>query len=432
MKLILLVISLILLHGKGWSAELAEERVLPLKTCIDKTLENHPDIRQLLYAVEQKKAALAAGRGVNLPQVFAVAEYDPLKTFVMPQNGNFETTEEASWRAGITITQKLYDFGTSRGRIEASKHAEDIARLSLVEAKMLLIFQVQTLYDSLLLHKAAIRAREEDLKTRQALYNQARELRISGLKTRADEARFLASLYSAEEALLEARASFLRAKNLMELYMGESIEADSAYENLLEERSLIALDGEKAKALKARLLTKNKKMELQKQMISRSEALLKSAKGERFGSIDASASYFRESNLSDYDVSKAGVSLQVPIFTGGILKAREDEAKAVVDEARNAYASQKLELIKVYDEAIIDLGLSEASMRARKAKIEAAGEASDLIIARYGEGLATSIEVLDAEAQRLDAKLGLLQARYNKSATLYYIDYLTSKEEKLL
>ena len=73
-----------------------------------------------------------------------------------------------------------------------------------------MIYQVQTLYDTLLLQKEAMKVREEDIKRKEALYLQAQELVKNGIKTRADEASFLASAYSAKDAYLGARAAFLK------------------------------------------------------------------------------------------------------------------------------------------------------------------------------------------------------------------------------
>jgi len=427
--LLLLIISLLLLSGNP-RAEEAQSNILTMQTCIDKTLVTHPDIRQLLLQMEQKNAAITSSKAGNLPQIFISAEYDPIRTFVMPQNGRFLTDDHDALSAGIGLTQRIYDFGSSRGRIEASELSLRIAELSLKEAKSFLIYQVQTLYDTLLLQKEAMKAREEDIKAKEALYRQAQELVKNGMKTKADEANFLASVYSAKDAYSGAQAAFLKARILMELYIGETIEPDTEYEDLLEKRSLIELSHEEEKELKAALLDKNSKMLIQEQAIRHSEALLVSVKGERYGTVDAVASYTRESNFSDYDVSMAGIKAQIPIFTGGYLKAKVAQAKKAVLQEEEAYSAQKLKLFNEFEGTLIDLHRADSSIQAKKAEMEAAREASDLIEARYREGLSPYIEVLDAAAQYLDAELGLLQARYNKSSSRYYIDYLMAEEEK--
>ncbi|MBE9535834.1 MAG: TolC family protein [Proteobacteria bacterium] len=427
---VLLTIFLVLLQVNAWAEEEAVKgNILTLQTCIDKTLASHPDIRKLLFEVEEKNAAITSSKAAILPQIFVSAEYDPIKTFVMPQNGRFLTDDHTAWRAGIGLTQKIYDFGSSRGRIKASKLSKKMAALSLKEAKRLLIYNVQTLYDALLLQKAAMKAREEDIKNKEALYLQAQELVKNGLKTKADEASVLASVYSAKDAYFGAKSAFLKARVLMELYTGETIAIDTEYEDLLEKRSLIELGPKEEKELNAIFLDKNSKMQIQKQAIRQSEALLASAKGERYGTIDAVASYTRESNFSDYDTSMAGLKVEIPIFTGGLLKARVAQARASAAQAKEAFSLQKLKLLSEFEGTLIDLHRAEAGIQARKAGMAAAREASDLMAARYREGLSTYVEVLGATAQHLDAKLGLLQARNNKSKALYYIDYLMARGE---
>ncbi|MBE9504117.1 MAG: TolC family protein, partial [Proteobacteria bacterium] len=182
----LMTLSLLLLPAYSGAEEKAQSNMLTLQTCIDKTLVTHPDIKKLHFQVEQKNAVITSNNAANLPQISVSAEYNPIKTFVMPQNGRFLTDDHDAWRAGIGLTQKIYDFGSNKGRIKASEFSKEIAALSLKETKRLLVYQVQTLYDTLLLQKAAMKAREEDIKTTEALYLQAKELVKNGLKTRAD------------------------------------------------------------------------------------------------------------------------------------------------------------------------------------------------------------------------------------------------------
>lgn len=425
---IILILFFLIFQGNAWAEETVKN-VLTLQTCIDKTLSSHPDMRKLLLEVEQKNAAITSSKAANLPQIFVSAEYNPIKTFVMPQDGRFVTEDHDAWRASIGLTQNIYDFGASHGRIKASEFTHKIAALSLKDVKRFLIYQIQTLYDALLLQKAAMKARDEDIKSKETLHLQAQELVKNGLKTKADKAIILASLYNAKDAYSGARAAFLKAKIMMELYTGEAISIDTKYENLLEKRSSIKVGHEEEKKLKAIFLDRNSKIQIQRQIIGQSEALLLSAKGERYGKIDAVASYTRESNLTDYDVSMAGIKAQIPIFTGGHLKAKVTQAKKAVLMAKEAYFSQKLKLLNEFEGTLIDLHRAEVSIEAKKAGMVAAGEASDLMVARYGEGLSTYTEVLDATTQHLNAKLGLLTARNSKSNTLYYMDYLTVNME---
>ena len=58
------------------------------------------------------------------------------------------------------------------------------------------------------------------------------------------------------------------------------------------------------------------------------------------------------------------------------------------------------------------------------AQLEAATSTSNLLEARYKEGLATYIEVLDAISLVLNARLGVLEAYYSKSIAINRIEYL--------
>ncbi len=61
------------------------------------------------------------------------------------------------------------------------------------------------------------------------------------------------------------------------------------------------------------------------------------------------------------------------------------------------------------------------------AQLRAATSTSELLSARYKEGLSTYIEVLDASALKLDAELGLLSAKYEKSSAIHKLEYFEGK-----
>jgi len=76
---------------------------------------------------------------------------------------------------------------------------------------------------------------------------------------------------------------------------------------------------------------------------------------------------------------------------------------------------------------LIDIKRYEKTISAKNAQLEAASQTTDLLNARYKEGLTTYIEVLDAMALKLDAQLGLLSAEYEKSSAIHRLEYLEGK-----
>jgi outer membrane protein TolC len=104
----------------------------------------------------------------------------------------------------------------------------------------------------------------------------------------------------------------------------------------------------------------------------------------------------------------AGVSLTVPILTGGQLRAGETIARAELDQSR-ARLQQVQELAAVDTRsAWAELVAAKAAWQATAGTVEQAGRAHEIAQVRYREGVSTQLELSDA-------RLLLQQAEANRA-----------------
>lgn len=202
----------------GLNAQILSER-----ECISKALKFHPDIKKFILQIDQSKYHKNEIKSANLPQISLNGEYDFSKTFTSVKNGIFQTEQDNSWQVGVFLNQKIWDFSKTANLIKAAKKSEDIAKLSLKDAKAFLSYLVKLQYEQMIVQKEAIKVREEDLKSKYALYQQSISLVKQGLKTKADESRFLWACSNAKDNLNIAKANFEKAKDNLSLYIGENI-----------------------------------------------------------------------------------------------------------------------------------------------------------------------------------------------------------------
>ncbi len=398
---------------------LLSAQTLTLKEAVSKTLTHHPDVKTFMLKVQQAEQGYNAAYADYLPQIDLSATFAPTQTFALPVNGQFHTVDEDTWNANVTLHQKVWDFQKTTSLIEASKIDEDIAKLSLGEVKALLAYKVKTLYELLVVQKEAVAARQKDLETKRALYHQAQGLVKQGLKTHADASRFLASVYAAEDALASAKAAYDKAKISLSLYMGVKLP-----ESLTLEKSSIKRHIRLGKALEREVLEKNFKMRMNRRGVEKNRLLHKASEAAHFGSVDLVASHVRNSNLNLYNTDYVGVSYNMPLFHGGKLTAQEQQAKIGYQIAREQTASEALALREELQGLMIDIRRYEKTIRAKKAQLASAQKSQKVLEARYKEGLATYIELLDSTTQVLVARLGMLEAYYSRSLAIERIDYL--------
>jgi len=399
-----------------------DARTLTLKTAIDKTLAHHPDVKTFMLRIQQAEEGYNAAYADYLPQIDLSATYAPTQTFTLPVNGTFHTANEEGWNAGVSIHQKVWDFAKTTSLIEASKIDEDISRLSLAEVKALLAYKVKSLYELLVVQKEAIAVRQKDIESKKAFYAQSKALVKQGLKTDADASRFLSSVYVAQDNLAIAEAIFEKAKMSLSLYMGSAVQ-----KNVKLESTALKKHVRLAKNVEREVLESNYKMKMDRKAVSKNKLLHHAREAAHFGSVDLVASHSRFDTLNAYNSDYVGVSYNIPLYHGGRLTAEEQQSKIGYQIAQQQRASTALGLKEELHSLLIDIRRYEKTIKAKKAQLVSAKKTKRVLEARYREGLATYIELLDSSTLVLNAKLGLLEAYYERSLAFDRIDYLKGK-----
>ncbi|SFP91973.1 TolC family protein [Hydrogenimonas thermophila] len=397
-------------------------QTITLKTAINKTLLNHPDIKAFMLRIQQSEQNYNAVYTSYLPQLDLLATYNPTKTYTIQNSGVFHTTQESGWSLGVTLHQKVWDFGTTSSIVQSSKVDVDIAKESLAEAKALLIFKVKSLYKLLIIQREAIKVREKDLEAKKAYLAQAKALFEQGLKTKADVNRFLSAVYAAEDALSFTKASFKKVKVSLSLYMGMKIDDSVKLQNSILKKKLKI-----NKNLEYKVVENNNKIKIDRLNIQKNQLIYKSAKISHFGSIDLVASYYKYDALNNYNLSSVGISYSVPIYTSGKLTALEQKARIGKIIAQKEKDSDILALKEEYHSLLIDIEHYNQTIKTKKAQLSSAKSTQEELNARYKEGLATYLDILDNIAIVLNAKLEILEAYYSRSIAFDRIEYLKGK-----
>jgi len=399
---------------------------LTLQESINKTLSNNPDIKSFILKTAQSRKSYDASFADYLPQINLQAEYDLTQTYTLPSGGIFNTVDDDGWYAGVNLKQKIWDFERTSSTVGASKIDEDIAELSLDDIRELMVYKVKSLYKLIVVQKEAIEVRTKDVASKKAYYDQAKALVLQGLKTKADSSRFLSAYYLSQENLAISQASFDKAKNSLSLYMGEEIKEDATFETDVIKKKYILED---AWALEEEILANNSQIKIDAQNIDKNRLLYKSAQASHYGSLDAIASYKHFDTLNAYDSSVVGVTLELPLYSGGRTTAEAQKAQIGVQVAKERQASKILAIKENLSNLIIDIMRYDKTIDSKQAQIISANDTKDVLQGRYKEGLSTYIEVLDAESLALEAELGLLEAYYTKSVAIDNIDYLKGKAQ---
>jgi outer membrane protein len=140
--------------------------------------------------------------------------------------------------------------------------------------------------------------------------------------------------------------------------------------------------------------------------LSPSVHLLASVGRER---LSGSGDYSSASNrMNEHAV---GVQVAVPLYTGGLRSARQTEARALVDKARNDVERARRQIALETRLAWLDLSVGASRIEALEAAAQASRSRLDATRTGLQAGDRTTLDLLDAENDTAAAELALQQAR---------------------
>ena len=398
------------------STSILYAQTITITEAIQKTLNTHPDLKGFALEISKNDQNIISARSAYLPHISFEAEYDPQRTYVLPKNGELSSLNQQNIQVGVSLQQKIFDFDKTLYLMESANIDKEIAKLSLQEAKNLLIYKVKSLYETILIQKEALKVRREDLRTKEELYRQSLAFVTQGLKTTTDSTRFLSALYGAKESVSKAQAELEKSAATLSLYMHEDIVQDTEFETTLP-----------IKQTENITLNNNTELQIYEKNIDKFRLQTQARKAEHYGSLDLVAAYTHFENINAYNTNFIGLTLNIPLFSGFDTSAKEQIATISTSMARESKASKTLLLKEELSKLLIDQKQYVITIEAKKAQIEASNSTKNLLEARYKEGLATYIELLDITAIALTSELELLEAKYNLALIAYKINYLTGE-----
>lgn len=119
----------------------------------------------------------------------------------------------------------------------------------------------------------------------------------------------------------------------------------------------------------------------------------------------------------------AGASLNVPIFHGNKKVSLVEQARADLKQAEFQAQATEDRVRAELDQALIGLRSAQREVETTNTLVQQAEETARRARVRYENGLATTLELLDAEVSNNRAQQALLQARYGLAVASYNVPY---------
>jgi outer membrane protein TolC len=383
-----------------------KNELLDLQQAIQIALKYHPSVSAASSAVRANESRIGQARSYYYPQVNWQTSYSKSSPFASAST-QFGSNIFDQYASNLYLTQNIYDFGKTSSQVAIANLNTNASQQDLDNTKSLIVLGVKQTYYTLL---QAMKNRDVALETVrqfQQHLDQAKGFFEVGVKPKFDVTKAEVDLSNAKLALIRAENAVRLARVNLNNAIGVPAAPEFTLENnLLYEKYEIGFD----EALK---LAYENRPDLRSLMLKEASAnqSVELAKTGDYPYVTGNASWGYGGNELPLDKGwNVGALLNVPIFSGFLVKNQIAEAKANLDVVKSNEELLKQQVRLEVEQAFSNM--TEAAERIVTARLTV-GQAEDnleLANGRYATGVGNPIEVTDALVAVSSAKISYISA----------------------
>lgn len=360
-----------------------------LKSALAKAYENSGVLAQNQALLNAADESVVAAAGALLPAVQASISQSYRKT-----EGVSDISDSTSF--SISARMPIYDFGRGQLGIDLAKEAVAGTRLQLASIEQSVLLNAIEAFMQYRQATELVRLRENNLKVIDQELRAANDRFEVGEITRTDVAMAEAAKAQSLSALAQARGDLERSTEAYMMAVGSKPNSPDAPVNL---PSLPA----SASAAKAAAAKGHPDVLAAQSQVKQAEIRLAQAEANAMPSISLSGSLSR-SDQTSLNMTSLGVEATIPLYQGGQIDSGVRQATAQLSSAKSALRVAVLNSDLQVGSAYARLNVARANMQATEQQIAAAQIAFDGLREEAKLGARTTLDVLNAEQNLLDAK----------------------------
>jgi outer membrane protein len=316
--------------------------------------------------------------------------------------------------ARISGTQSIFDFSSIR-RLQASRVGVKAARASESGTGDQVAAQVAKAYLAALRAQADLDTSQANVALAEALLKQAENQKAAGTGTGIEVTRARVQLSNERQRLLVSTDGRRRAR--LQLLRAIGLRLDTEIE-LTDALTYVPVDALTLEQAQARAMGSRADLAAQRERQDNARLSASATKMERLPSVAAFGDYGPSGSAINNSLPTRtyGISLRLPIFDGGRRDARRTEAES-------QYRQERVRTDDLKQQIELDVRLALDSLRSAEEQVKVAEEGlglseNELAQARrrYEAGVATGIEVTDAQTRLERARDNRVEALFNYSA----------------
>lgn len=358
--------------------------------------------------LDQNRAVL---RAADEDVAGAVAALRPVVNFVA-QSVYSEPSAGQNLNSSLSLTASmtLYDFGRSRLAVDIAKESVLATREALVGVEQGVLLTAVTAYldvrsavESVAINRNSVRVIGEELRAAQDRFAVGEVTRTDVALAEARLAAARAGLSAAEGQLAAAREAYRAATGN---YPGNLAPppAPPALPSTLDAARSIAQ-------------TTHPSIRQAQREVTVAELQVASAAAQRGPTLSGTASLSVDDDGADS--SRLSLEFRQPLYTGGSLSSVHRKAIAGRDAARSAMLQSGVTVAQQVGNAWAQIAVARAQIAAVDEQVRAATVAYEGVREEAALGSRTTLDVLDAEQELLDARASRIDAEASYQVAIY-------------
>ena len=409
---------------------------LSVDQAVEYALDHNRSVAAARYDLLASEKGVWEAMAAGLPSIDASASLSynlAIMTRIINFGGTptpfkFGTNYDAS--IGASLSTVVFNAPWLVG-VQTAKMASTLARQGLAQTTLDTKENIKNVYFLILTLNESMKVVDANLENLNAILASTKAMYSVGMA----EATDVDQMQSTVTMLENSKSSMLRTLevnyNMMRFLLGVPAGTGLTLTDSLDGiTSQIDVDALLADEFK---LEDNISYQLIESQHAMSELALKSAKASTLPSL-AGSIYYNRTGMGDelthmqyFPYSAVAVQLQIPIFASGLRSAKINKAKINLEKSLNTRSMVSEQLLMQERQLRYNLLNANEQFKSQKANIEIAGRVLESFRNKYNQGMASSLDLTQANNNYLTAQNNYISALMNLLQTKVAFDKLMNK-----
>ncbi|WP_031528596.1 TolC family protein [Dyadobacter crusticola] len=414
----------------------AQKQTISLEEAIEQAKAHNRELRIDSLGINRSRQQTAITRGLLLPNISLSGQYQHYfqRPVFFGLNGNAASSERIDYArfggedvagAQVSLVQPIYNAGT-RHEIARRKLFEKQSQLSYRDREVNVIASVKQSYVRQLVLNERLKLQQESILRNKKALADSRYLLAQGKALRVDTLRAYTLVKNLEPDVLRLTYALQVSQQELRYLLGDTQQTEyvlsdslrlSPADSIPSETGAYRLSVQQRPDLQ--LLNLNKEIADKEVMLSKSARLPVVSFISQY-QLQTQTNQFRFGNAGYPPVFFAGIQFAIPIFNGNQNVNRVALGKIERQQADIVYTNAQEQLKTQIKQVLASLFETSERIKTQQNVSQTAELSYSITKYRYEKGVATRLELMDAEFALTTAKANYLESVF---------DYLSAKIE---